>query len=901
MVAALSLCLLSFVPREHAVLLRHSPHDTVAGLAACVLPDGRVEVVVVADDRLVLSSRDGCMTFLLVSASGLDRTQALAVTFNPSVAWTGVPGQNGVFLIGTQAGVWLYEPDDPAGTGAVSELSGGLPAGGGSSIFAMASPDGAASGFQPSFLLAETGAVYRQLPNRAGWALVLDTAQTASTGAVVLAPGFDAASSGPRATVFVAVNGRLYRSEAGGGTGTWTLVHDLAASLGAEWRIASLALDPDYGSFPSARVYVGTVRPPSGSVLEEGQILSSLDRGASFTTGWVLGTGVFALAAAPPGPSHGAAVFAAGRLYPGVGGYTGTGILRSYDRGASWDDAGSWQCFLLENHPGDSSGSKALRNRQQLLALPGYAQSGRILYGRHEGLFWSEDEGRLFIEMPLRSSSETNSVAVARRASGGLQAFGATYGGGLAVKDLATGAEVQAPPGMTTVYQQSAAASPDFARDGAVYAGGTPRIVAWFDPAVDPPVNAFGRTGAFLLPLEHYQTSASFVGYVRHLALSPQFSAAVGGADQVMYFSSYADQVYVSLDGGQTYREANASASGKLPYFTGLALAPTFSAGPVHNDVFACSNDGTLWRVTNSVWYRVLDLGVPVVALAVDPTFHPVNNRRLFLALDNGHGVAEVEDLPGGAIGRRLNNGLPQVRLVDVAAVASGASVWLYAASLGSGVYRAAHGAQTLWSPLVDQGYPRTAAGCLAFSPSWPSDGLVFLGAGDGAYQVADGQPQASWSRVFAGTVLDDASGALTTFVGPAGPAPDPGLPWPWIRYASWKIPGRPAVGEKVLVATYDGSRLAARGYARRVAVHTFAGTSAPQPLGALELSVVSLENGAPLGQVTVDLGAVPGSAAPYTVVLDLPVAGPVPVSVEVGARLGAGEILPVDAVTLWR
>lgn len=882
---------------------RHSPHDPAASLAAGRLPDGTEEIVVVTDDRSLLRSRDDLLSFQLITGDALIGTQPLAVSFNPTIPCSSPPQRSGCFVIGTDRGVCIYEPGPSPEGGRVYALNDGLLSGGDHRrIGVVASPDAETPGLQPSFLLSEEGVIYRLRPDLTGWDAVLETGIKSRFGHLALEPNFDVSQMGQPITVFASLEQVLLRSDHAGAHGSWEYVFDLGVASGPDWRITALALDHDFGSTNLARVYLGGTRLPSSGVPEHGRILVSDNRGQSFTSKHSIPTGVSSLAAAPPSQGSRATIFAAGRLFPGVGGYTETGILCSRDRGESWTDQESWQCFTLEHDPGHTSGSPELVHRQQLLVMPHYAATERLLYGRHEGLYLSNDGGRLFHAVRLRNPAEARAVALGQDAQGGLHVFAATYGGGLAIKDLQTSDELLVQRGMIASFQQTVEVSPNFAQDGAVLTGGTPGIIAWFDPSVDPPANIYGALGAFWLPLTHRSSGNLFAGYVRELALSPRFDARAGIGDKILYFASFENEVFVSLDLGRTYAEVNTTASGQpLPAFSDLAFAPTFTSGSTHNDVYASSEDGSLWRLTDSIWHKIADFEAPIQAIAPDPRYDGLVNRSILAAASNGYGVLEVKDrLQGGPVIWQWSDGLPEDRLTALVATDDGTDVWLYAATHASGIFRARFTGECRWRQLAPDGYPLAWTKSLAIAPSWPQDRQVFTGTGAGVWSMRDELNAVPWGKEFHGMVLDSMDTSLTTFAGHNFATPDPTLPWPWPAVPWFRLAGHQVFGEDVRVADSDGARAVTSGWARKVILHTYAGANAVPALGTVVLEVHRLSSGGQLlGRVAVDLATQTAVAQPWTVELSLPFPSAQAVAVTVLAQLDPGEVLPLDAVEL--
>ncbi|TAH39472.1 MAG: hypothetical protein EYC70_01425 [Planctomycetota bacterium] len=884
--AAAWLGLLLPAPAEVAI---HAPHDNAYAVAVGFLPDGREEVVVITDDKTVLSSRDGMLSFGLLAGDGLDTERPTSVTYNPSLTWSNGLG-SGIFFIGTERGIWMYEPSENAGTGPLQRFSYGIPNGADQrNVISIASADGEGPGQQPTFVMTMDGRVYRLAADGSGWRLVLETGVRVQQGGLVLAPGFRYRASGKAATVFASVNNTLYRSETGGGLGSWEAVETFGG-----WLVTALALDSDYGRSSAAQVYVGLGRPASTPPGDKGEIHVSSNDGNSFTRRLALDSSVTSIAAAPDGPTRGATVYAVGREYPGANGYSYIGVLMSRDRGASWSDEGNEQSFVMEHEPGHASGYNRLRYVSQLVVMPRYGRTGRVLYARNEGLFVSEDEGHLWWEVALRGTREARNVVASVDAHGHLHVFAASYGQGLQNQNVDTGVEHVAPAGMGQVHTLPIAVSPDFAADGAVYTGATNGLGAWFDPVVDPPNNVFQTTGARSLPLIHEDTGDRLLRYIRSMALSPNFSAAPGSPDQVLYFGAWEGEVYVSENAGLTCREANRVAGGgTLPYASDLAIAPTFNPSLPHADVYLSAQDGKIYRMTNGRWFLIADLDVPCSGIEVDPMYHPLSNRRLWAATDSGAGVKEILDYTSAAVSS-VGSGLPDARITSLAVGLVNEERWLYASTWADGVYRLRLAGEQLWKKLTTSGYPRAFAKGITLSPDWPEDTRVFVATGDGVFVLDERSPQPSWNPVFDSQIMDNREASVLQFSPAHARVPDPTLPWKWQVDGAGTVRGG-AFGEDVSVARQDGDFLQFRGIGKGLGFHTYSGAG----MGTVVISARSLADGTPLGAVTVDLSQRPADR--HVVQLDFGLVHPVPFEARVNVVLDAGEEVVYDVLEFQR
>ncbi|KAA3607912.1 MAG: hypothetical protein DWQ01_12570 [Planctomycetota bacterium] len=886
---------------------RHAPHDCAYSLAVATLSGGGEELVVVTDEKTVLSSTDGLLTYRQVIGAGLEDHRPTCVSFNPTLPWFQGTGQ-GLFVIGTEAEgqVYFYQPGGAhSGTAAVTQLSAGMTGGTvyDKRVYNIVSADGYSQGFQPTFLLTKSGKVRRLKSDGSGWETVFDSGALVATGALAMAPRFRLGDSGPRGTIFVAVNEKLYVSRDSGDSGTWLTLQDMGAS---NMLITALAFDLDFGLPGGDRIYMGTSRRVVGIPPDEGHIFVSSDNGLSFQAKHQIQSTIGSIVCAPAGPTAPAAVFVTGREHPGANRYF-SGVLRSFDQGDTWLDPSTYQCFLMEHDPGHASGHKSLRFYQELLVLPDYENRGEILYGRNEGLFLSEDEGELWREMPMRSPEEARNMEFGVDAQGNAKLFLATYGQGLTMKNIQTGEEALAEPGNGIIFNVTLDVSPNFATDGAAYVSGSAGVVGWFDPAVDPPVNSFGITGPRKLPLRHHLTNKPMDLYVRSVAVPPAFHADPNIGDNLIYFGAWGDELFKSEDGGWTYQEANTTASGQpLPYLNTLEFAPDFDSSQPHSDLYGMGNLGELMRMTADVWHEVANFNKVCNKLLLDPNYDSNNNRHLWVAADEGAvGVFDVVDDLSGPIITPVGTGLPPTRVWDMKVVDDGPNRWMYIATWSDGIWKIELTGSQVWQQLPMADYPGTWTRSVALSPNWATDKKVYAGTGIGTLEfIDDGSPGRSWNRVFSGFVYDSREASMVYFSGPGNGAPNPDLPWPWTQIPAASVPGG-GFGEDARVTLRDGSYALIRGWARQVILHTIAGTANSggqnYPSGEVLISVYSLDSGQLLASQSEDLGQALGAADHYEVLVDLGLPAEEKVEVRVEANLDPGEIFVMDAIEFVR
>lgn len=879
--------------------LLHAPHDTAHSVAVCKRPSGRVEVVVVSEENTLLSSKNAMVSFELITGSRLEDQTPTAVSFNPTLPWGGArtyDGQ-GQFLVGTTNGAWLYEPSLVGGLGPVRRYSFGIPnSAARRDVFEIASPTHDTGSPQPSFLLLTSGEVYRLRSNLKRWEQVLDTkVSTQGKSAIAMAPSFDVNGQGPNSLVFAALRQRLWVSDQAGATGTWNELPGFD-DPNSDWYITAIAFDDDWGQDPDARIYMGRTRVINERETE-GQILVSTDGGLTFEVKQTMDTGVYSLVSTPPGPSGNRTVLAAGRAYPNTNNSTDTGILRSLDRGETWADDGNWQSFLMEHHPGQNSGDARLARRQNFAVLPDYDTLGTVLYGRNEGLFLSEDEGGRWHEQRLRPTEDVRGLATALGPGGDLRYYAATYGGGTVFGAPDSGLLTMTEDGMSVLYQRAAAVSPNYAVDGTAFVGGASAMLAWYDPAVDPPENPFAVTGVQKLPLRHHISNDPLYKYIRTIAVSPHYDGTGQSGDQVVYFGSWANKTYYTDDGGQTYHVATTSADGPLPYFTSLAIAPTFDATVPHSDVYGLAADAVLWRMTDGVWHELGDVGDYGKVLVIDPNYDGVENRRVWIAFEGENPVVEVlDDLVNGPTVRPVAEGLPPGRCHGLAAATDAEGTWLYAGMWSEGVHRICLDRDATWSPLTIQGLPHHWLKSLALSPTWEQDRRVLVGTGAGLYAFADDGVAKSWHALFDSTIVDSLEASITTYPGAGSTAPRADQPWPWHVANRHQLPGR-IFGPDAQYTIQDGAYALVRGSGRKISLYTFAGADPGAPAGSVEITVTQLKNGDELYHETVDLQSLTDEFTSWVVEIDLELTLAREVEVRLDARLDDNEVFVLDAL----
>ncbi|HEX9795279.1 MAG TPA: hypothetical protein VGC54_14950 [Planctomycetota bacterium] len=890
--AILPVLVLLLGPLLPALALFHVPHDGVFSVAVAALPGGVTEILVASNDPThVMRSRDDGLTWESLSGQGLERVLATKVAWWPA---GGSAGQ-GLFLIGTEGGIWAYDPH----SGAVVKASNGIPDNQGK-IFALATPLAGSDG--PAVAINRQGRVFRLDPGANAWVAVYDFGHSVLLGAaqVAIAPHFDStAPAGPDRAITAAINGVLHRSDDGGATWTVHPQFNLAAQSAQDWLVTSLAFAEDYAI--SGQLLVGRGREnPLKPGEDEGELWRSADFGGSFVRVLALKSAVAAIGATPPGPSGQRHFFLGSFTYPDTAHFRNVGVLRSADGGLSWDDFGNEQDFswIARGVNRFTGLGIASRVHQAFAASPDYGSDGALLYARPEGLFQSRDEGVHWLTKRTREEQEVRCLDSTIDGGGNLLAFTGTYGGSVQLYDFTNGFVQPLRRNAPMAYLRRLATSPAFADDGNVIFAGSTSVDAWYDPQLRPPANPFGEFEWVDLPLIDTQGGPSFDGIPRAFALSPHYDGRGGaGADLAIYWDSFEDVPMRSRDGGVSMERIGLDVNGQpVEQFVSMAIAPTYddTSAAGRTDVYAGSATG-LYRLEDDRWRLIHNFGTTVSSIEIDPTWSRPGNPRLFVALLDGPHVAALVDDPAGATVSALGAGISDLRLRDIAVPPDFAvRPYLYVLSWGLGPYSldlATPGA--VWQP-VGGPWPRTRTEEMDFSPDFANDRRVFVGTGNGL-AVGRDQVGANWEIYASESFRDDRDEGFVPFQpnDPANPQPD--RPWKWLQGNTVNFdPALDITDRTVRITTSNGAYLLTSGIAKTVKVHTFKHPRA----GSVRISAFEYGTGNLLGAILVDLQS-GGQIAARTVTLQLSATARIDVKVE--AVLGSRQAFAFDGLSLER
>ena len=865
----------------------HIPHDSANGIAVAPLAGGGTEIVTVSGGLTkVMRTRDDGLSWEVVVGAGLESTAPADVVYHPGLS----PPR---FFIGTNAGVWTYDPV----SGAVAAASTGLDADD-RYVIDMAAPGPGSDG--PVLLVSGDGDVYGWEEAAQRWRLLYSSGLETRTATVALPAHYDSsAPNGRQRTLAAAVNGVLALSTDGGAT--WS-VHPQFATPAVtliQWRIFSLAFSEDYQN--DGIMLVGRARqdPRFGGFFELGEIWRSADAAVSFTKVKDLEAGVETLCATPPDAAGVRHFFACTPFY-----YSRpTGTLRSDDGGLTWDDFGNSQDIATEegSGPGGAEVHGWLKYKQGCAISPYYGQDSKVWNARLEGVFDSADDGVHWRQMGVRSDREARDVDLAADAFGSVLAFGAGYGSAVVVSDLTRGLSGNLALGCPMPYMKEVEVSPRYAQDGTVAAGGVEGLLFWFNPT-QPPNNPFLASGWFLPPLIDMATSQPLDGYVRSLEMSPHFDNSAGsGGDQAIYLCAWEQPPYRTRDGGQTVERLDqVNGGGTVNFMEFLTIAPTYDDATAagRTDVYAAKGtSGWVYRLDDTEWSLVHRFSNLIVGMQVDPDFSRPGNPRIFVALRQAPYIVALYDHPTGAVTQNLTFGLDASLLMQDLAVPPDFATrqTLYAATWGRGVYKLDLNATPLqWLPL-GQNYPNWYVQGMGVSPNFAGDQTLVLATQYGLLSLAD-RPGASWTAVTNDSWRDNEHPDLTPYApnDPANPHPD--RPWEWEELRPVQTDFRlEFAGRYASITEHNGSYYTCSGYARELVLHTVSGPGA----GAVRITAEDYFTGAQLGLVNQNLHGLTNQNNNFDVRLTLPALSAVRVKVE--CLLQPGEQFVFDGLSFIR
>lgn len=870
----------------------HLPHDTVYSVACGYAPDGKPGLIVVAADQAkVLYSDDDGLSWRTVAGDGLETRLAREVAFFQA------EGEDPHFIVGTNYGLWAYQPNSQGMPESAVEISAGLP-NDDRDVVDLDAPRPGSDG--PLLLLTRKGNLYVRDSISEPWSLAHATGLIATPGlaAVAVTPHFDAqAAPGAAQTMWAGVQGVLFSSSNGGSSWQVHGQFTTAAQDLQDWQITAIAPADDVRT--SARLVVGRTRF-NASLEDEGELWLSANHGTTWTRQLTLDAGVASLAATPPGPTGDAYFYAAGLSYPNWAHYHGVGVLRSADQGQTWDDFGNDQDFGLERGPGNNTGEPfETRIEQNFAVSTNFQSDGMLFYGRTEGLYQSKDSGLHWTEKRLRSEQHMRSIASAVDAFGETLVFGGTYGSGSIAHRTDDADAMVLDRGAPFTFLKDLATSPNFEQDGVVAVAGFEGIALWADPRL-PVASPRGGNGWLTPDLYDPAQGASFSAYCRAIALSPNYHGdAAPGSDQTIYWTAWGGYPPMrSRDNGATVERLDQIVGGgTAPFMSELTIAPTYDdqSPTTRTDVFGVA-EKRLFRLLDTRWELVYQFDAKIRSIALHPDFGSAENRVVYAVLDQDPWMAHIEVRAGGADVTYVPADFGGIRVTAITLPPDFAQrPNIYMATWGNGVLKIDPTSPSPQLKPVGRAFPQWGSNAIACSPDFTTDRGLYAGTLYGFVKGAD-HPEIDWMPLSNSGNRDDQDHGLTTFA-PQDPGnPQATRPWRWGQRISQDLhPDLVSTYRRVIGTEFDGSYFQTNGYAKRIEVQTFAGPT----FGEVTVTVRDYFSGVLLASETVDLGSAKASPSPYVLGVDLAKTLAVEISVE--AHLDGGESVLYDGVTLRR
>ncbi len=865
----------------HALNL-HVPHDDVHGIATAQLASG-VEVTVIATSRdsQVLHTTDRGLSWRPVFGDGLELARADIVVWDPHP-----DAQH--FVIGGDVGIWSFDPV----TGRVEKFNQGLPTDL-EEVYAcqFAVPNPGTNG--PLLMINKVGDIWAYQHALGQWQRAYRTGIADPRGQIAIVPNYDAASSDPRRkSIVAAAGGILFYSDDAGLNWRKHPQFRAPATQPDDPLISAVAFADDYEV--SGNMVLATSVPETWSFSgDKGMIYQSSDFGISFQLAQEFNTSIRSIVATPVGPSGNrwfmASPYAHPRfIYPD----DSYGILRSNDGGLTWDDYGSWQDFAMEIDSAETvPGGRALIHDFEV--LPDFATTGRVIFGRSEGLYYSDDEGYQWIRRSYRPSAQIRGIDAAIDQNGDLIAFAGGYGTGTLRHNLTTGT-VDVLSGGTNSYVHGVACSPRYNLDGMLIVGGWRGPSIWYDPAIGA-VNPHNTLGWMGVSLDHH------IGYVRGIAFSPDFDArGVPGSDQVFFISTSSEQNtnFVTMDGGKSLIPLDELTDGSpAPFLRYLAVAPSFDstlmAGP--QDVYGVDGKD-LYRLNGTQWELIYHLPKKVRRITAAPDFDRDPGTpglpRLFIAMQTAPYVMEFIDEFGNPTVIEHSAGVGEATPVSLACPSNFASTQtVYMATFSSGVKKIDLSQPSPeWVP-VGLNFPDLWLSNMTLAPNFHQNPTLIIGSQDGVIYCKD-EPGEEWQFNMPPTLRDNEAPEFQYYAPGQAGVVDDSRTWRWEitdTFATRQSTDLKFIDNTMHTTSNDGSYFEASEYSGDLKLHTFRGPEC----GSVTITVENYWTGTFLGTKTVDLSA--SKWQNWSVAMTFPFQ---PVRIRVEANLDPGELFHFDGMT---
>ena len=857
----------------------HLPHDNAVDVACGPAPGGGVEIVSTTNEHTkVIRSTDAGLSWSPVSGEGLELYEPLQVEYWPHPT---TPR----YFIGTDDGVWVYDPN----AGSVTSQSAGLPVGQRRVVSIAASLNGEG----PVVLATTTGELYAWDDLASSWGLLLQTGLADDYSQVAVTPYYDPlASPGPDQMILAGVAGQLHVSEDGGAT--WAIQADFATAAGspADWHITGLAFTEDFAT--SSTIVLGRGREElANPTLSEGEVWRSIDAGQTFTRVRGFGSSVRALTASGPDPGGDRVILLGVEAWPDEKNMAiAEGVYLSTDAGATWSDFSNYRDFSLEPEGEINTGIPPEDAARVALAVSSeFANDGMVFYARSAGLFRSLDEGFSWRQVRMRPSTQARTMAVTKDSNGDVLAFGGLYGSGI-VKGNVTTLQAERIVPLTGIFNRDVTVSPNFGLDGSMAVADDRSVALWYDPT-KPPANPWGLTG-WVAKAQNVFPNAQIVRF------HPLYdgSATVPGSNQVLFWGTrFQDGLFRTHDAGASFETVDAFiGGGTVPWFRRIAVSRTYdpASAATRSDVYALSGVH-VFRLDDTAWSLVGSLPFAAGEIVVDPSFSRPGNPRLYVSLKHKPNIFEIIDDPAGVTVNLISRPGLEGEIRKIALPPNyPTDPHLFVSTLGTGVMKVDLSNPTAaWEP-VGGPFPDVWAESLQLSPDFASDQTVIVGTQDGLW-VGQDTPGAPWTPLPFAYDVDNLDPGQTYF-SPNQPGNTwPDRPWKWKllnRFKADQNYGVKLYGPNAAIAFRDGAYVEMEAYASRIDLRTYRG----QVIGTVKLTAYDFWTGAELATVTENLNSA-ALLEPATVSLSLASATAVRIRAE--AILAAGQHFAYDGVTL--
>ncbi|MBC8369402.1 MAG: hypothetical protein H8E25_05350 [Planctomycetes bacterium] len=865
--------------------VNHAPHDSTYAIASAQLSNGEVATAVVHSEQEILVTRDGGYSWNIIGGDGLQLANATSISYH---AGLNTPGGQGAFVVGTDSGAWLIEPQ----SNFASKFSSGF-LNGDKYLLSIDSPSHGTNA--PSIAVSSLGNVYALNPNTLKWTIIYQEQNVMRIATkVAIAPHASVLNSlAGDQDIFLIANGKLHVSHDLGTTWSLSPQFSTAAQSLFDWSITSIDVSDNYQN--DQTLLIGLGRLNASGTADEGQIWKSSDSAATFTLSHSLDTSVSAILSTPADPSGNSYWLAAGRQYPNYGSYFGTGILRSDDNGSSFTDNNSVQDFLLEDSPGKKSGATDMFHFSQLQVAADFSQTGTVMYGRQEGLFVSHDSGVHWRQLATRFANRFRDVETAVAANGDDIVFGAGYGTGTVMYNANSDSTQVLPFRSPMVYQRRISASPNYDIDGRLLVAGNVYLYEWQSDDVAAS-NPWSSTWWYKPQVRNPITLRSDAGYPRGVKYSPHFdpTATMANADLTYFWFSAEGQVRRTSDNGltseQLFTDTNGANTGEVQT---IAIAETYDATTSRTDVYAGTTEGLLYRLISDKWFELHNFNNKVAKLITVPNFSRPNNPTLFAMMDKAPFIYKITDSLTGVNVENMRHNLPKVFPTGITLHPDFANTPIVYLSSKT---RGAFSLDLSVTPLAWQQFgnmaPLAAVDDIELSKNFATDNAAYLATINGMMQLDSNN---DWQDILGVFRLDDTDESISTY-SPNNPSViDPTHMWPWRSSFRWTLPnGLDASGDEVLFADYDGDYLTVPVRGASVSLMTYRGPR----IGAVTLRLIDSTTGSVVATQYHDLLDLPANGSEEVISMTLP--DPTKIySLEVTAELDTNEMIVFDGIEI--